>query len=1364
MKLWNKRICAGLLVLCLIAGFLPMGAQAALVEDASPYIMQQMLLGDDLTFRLQGNVNYHFAPNAVATLAYGDRVDTYRLEDLIPVGNNQYAVIADLAAAQMTEDITLTIRVGEVVVLQETYSIRNYLTALLTGNFSDQTKQLSQELLNYGAWAQKYFKIRQNDLANSGYEIEPQYAIAEEMPEVEISGSVTGVKFYGTSVRFISKTAVRYYFTGDVSNCIFSVDGVKYTPVSKDGMYYIEVPGVNPQAMETPMQVEVTDGADTLSVRYVPLDYFVRSYQKTTDETNRGLLQAAYSYFKTAASYTPEENENLGQSGSEKEEPEVVPDNENLILGFESYAEITGAKIAVGNQLGRMEINTDSRYIKQGKASLKVSPQGDYSTLGVEPYFKLDLLDSTCKTDDFSKFKMIAFNVYNPQNETLHINVGLVLGSNPDSYLTTIKQTLTVKPNGWTTCIYDLSIMAACGFYDLANVRYMTFSFAEYKQSKEDIPNVLYIDNLMGVPYGANEEIAPIDFGFETGLDFETQGQEYLFTGQGKENDATVERVRYYSLGSVRAPADGGNYGLRLSHGSDYFPTFRIHFGKELPADTQITFMAYARITSGTSQYNQSIFEYTGGGEATEQFKCDEWKELKIILAEPAEYIDLFWNYERAGITSRTASGEVYIDNIRATTPEPSGEFTQGINFEQIGHAQNFTGQGNATTDAVIQRVTYNEIALAAPTDGGEYALQMSRDGTQTLSFRINFGREMVAGTVITFMAYGKISGNGFLTSDTWQFQYNSGSNVTNSIKGAKWTEVSVTLPETAEYIDLLWKYDRTGIGVSKKSGVLIMDNFKAVEPIVAEGDFLEGVGFEVPGNKLLFTGQGVDQDATIERVAYTKLGVSAPTNGGEYALKLSHANNCWPTFRVNFGTTLKAGTTITFDFYGNYEYAAAAGVNKYIKLELSETSKKLATSEDPNQVVWTLVGNWNTAAITLTADTDHVDFFYNVADGQHGSSLASWILLDNFKAVEAQEPTEPEEPAIDLAQGIDFENTDGEQLFVGQGNTGSDVTFERVSYANAGVTAPANGGSYALKLSHASHCWPSFRVNFGKTLKAGTTITFDFYGNYDYVAAAGVNKYLKLELSGSSKGYATSADPNQVVWTLVETWNTATVTLTADCDHVDFFYNVADGQHGEALASWVLLDNFKATEFTEPEITEPETTEPETTEPEEPDSVFLEGVGFETTGNELYFTGMVTVGRVAYADVGASAPANGGSYALKLSHANGCWPAFQIDFGKTLKAGTKITFNIYGNYDYVAPSGTNKYIKLELAASSKNFATSADSNQVVWTLVETWATATITLTADTDHIDFFYNVADGQHGEVASWVLLDNIKAVEPQ
>ncbi len=1540
----------------------------------------------------------------------------------------------------------------------------------------------------------------------------------------------------------------------------------------------------------------------------------------------------------------------LSLSGCKKEEAPaptqpVQQANFQQLLGFESYDEITRAKLAVGHMLGKMELNTDKQYIKQGNGSLKISVQGDYGNSTRNPYFKIDFLNTSCATCDFSKFKSVSFDVYNASDKELHIKANLNVGKDDGNIISTAKETFTLKAKSWTTCTYDLSKMAGFTLYDFTSVRYMTIEFAEHKASREEAPNVFYIDNLIGTYFAEGEKPQVVTYNFYEGIDFETAGKELLFTGQGKENDALFERVAYSAVG-IQAPekggeyalrlshetnywpafrinfgetmpagtvisfqaygringeslynqhifeftgggeateqvdcdtwtnlsftlkqdaafvdlfwnydrayitsgkasgevfidnmiatkpvppiepegdfwngldfeipghaglfvgqkiegaerrdatiewvtyegleipalAEGGEHALRLSHESNYWPTFRINFGEKLPAGTIITFQAYARITSGTSNLNKSIFEFSSGGDATLEFKCDGWTELQMVLPTDAEYLDLFWNYDRAQITSETASAEVYIDNMKAipgeppampegdfmegidfetegnelffggvgganawrdatfevvtfdgdkalkmtcessqwptfrihfgktlpagttitfdaytndtsgirntvssfhylaapdidivpeyfhgawktmtiTLPvdceyvdmmcnmdrwnepgpanleiyldnfkanepepsvEPEGDIHEGLGFEIPGNKEYFTGVGKVETDATIQRVPYAELDIPALPGGGEYALKISHDSFYWPTFRMSFGKTLKAGTKITFMAYGTIQGETLYNHSIFETTINLGDKVitmeaTQQFACDQWVQLTIVIPVDTTYGDLFWNIDRAGIISETASGAVYIDNVTAIDPVVTEGNFSEGVGFEKPGNIGLIESIGGDdayRDAAAERVSYESLGITAPANGGSYALKLSHANNSWPVFRVNFGKTLKAGMIITFDVYGNYNYEAGAGVTKYMKLELSADSKNYATTADPNQIVWTVVETWKTGVtITLTADCDHLDFFYNVADGQHGD-VASWMLLDNFKAMEA---AEPEEPVGDFMEGIDFETEGNEHFFAGIGGESawSDATLERIPYADAGVTAPANGGSYALKVSHTNNCWPTFRVNFGKTLKAGTVITFDVYGNYDYVAADGVYKYMKLELSADSKNYATSADPNQVVWTLVETWKTGvSITLTADCDHLDFFYNVADGQHGE-VSSWLLLDNFKAVEASVPAepvgdfmvgidfetegnehffggvggenawrdatfevvtfdgdkalkltcvssqwptfrihfgktlpagtvlifdaytndisgirntvssfhfVSSPDTdivseyrhgswttlsitlpadceyvdlmcnmdrwNEPgpanlevyldnfkavEAAEPEEPVGDFMEGIDFETEGNELFFGGAngaesdATSQRVSYESLGIAAPANGGSYALKVSHTNNCWPTFRVNFGKTLKAGTIITFDVYGNYDYVAAAGVNKYMKLELSADSKNVATGEDPNQVVWTLVETWKTGvSITLTADCDHLDFFYNVADGQHGNVASWLLLDNFKAVE--
>ncbi|MBO5048800.1 MAG: hypothetical protein J6C41_00010 [Oscillospiraceae bacterium] len=1005
MHLKIKRICAALLCLVMLIGFMPIHAQAALA-DGSDYITQQLYLGSDLMLHLRGSVDYLFAENAVATVTCGDQVDTYRVEDLTVDENGQAELVFELAAAQMTEDITLRIKVGGVVIIEETYSIRNYIQTLLNGNYSAETEALCLELLNYGAWAQRYFDYREGSLADAGYTIAPANPIPEEYPGVSIAGNVSGIHFYGTSLRFLSQTAMRFYFAADdgIDGYTFTVNGEAYTPEEKDGLYFIEIANIGPRDMSTEKTVTVTDGTSTQTVQYAPVNYFIRSYHSTDDATTKGLMAAAYSYFMMAKDYTEETDTPPADT-----EPEVIlpPDPANLLLGFDSYENITGARILTGNYLGRMQINTDPAYITQGKGSLLIQPQGDYSEPGKFPYLKLDFLNSTCATDHFSAFKNISFDVFNPQSEELHIRVGLVIGEDESSYLTTIKQVLTVAPNGWTTCAYDLSYMAGYDFYDLSNVRYMSFEFIEHKESKNDTVNTLYIDSLRGVAYGSGEGPATPQTDYSAGITFEAPGQEYLFTGQGIQGrDAEVERVAYGTSGAVAAPTGGGSYGLKLSHTSNYWPTFRLHFGQTLPAGTELSFMAYSKIY-GTSLHNQAVFEYSSGGDATDEFACGQWTQLYMTLPESGEYVDLFFNIDRAVITSEDAAAEVYIDNIKLASFEPVGDIVAGYGFEERGNAERFTGTGNSTNDASIKRLSYTQLGLSAPVDGGTYALVLTHSSSQTPYFRINFGKTLPAGTTISFNAYAKRN-SGYLIPEKHVIQFADGTTATSSFKSKTWSDLTLTLPADGAYIDLIWSFKASyGTAVCE----LYIDNIKATLPAGSETPtdppetgsdsiFITGVDFETAGNEALFTGTGATQDATIERVSYGTMGVSAPANGGSYALKLSHQSHCWPSFRVNFGSTLKAGTTITFDFYGNYDYVAAAGVNKYMKLEIAADSKGYATSADPNQVVWTLVGTWKTGmSITLTADTDHVDFFYNVADGGHGN-VPSWILLDNFKAV----------------------------------------------------------------------------------------------------------------------------------------------------------------------------------------------------------------------------------------------------------------------------------------------------------------------------------------------------------------------------
>ena len=649
------------------------------------------------------------------------------------------------------------------------------------------------------------------------------------------------------------------------------------------------------------------------------------------------------------------------------------------------------------------------------------------------------------------------------------------------------------------------------------------------------------------------------------GINFEYKEHEEVITGQGVEGqDATIERVDYGTLG-VTAPTDGGTYALKLSHESFYWPKLQMNFGKVLPIGTEITFMAYGKITSGTNKYNQSIFEFDGSGgtgEATLQFKCDAWTELTITLQEATDTLKLYWNYDRASITSSTASAEVYIDNVIAVEPL---DITQGVDFENMPQTAYFTGQG-VGNDATIERVDYATASVVAPTNGGEYALKLSHESNYWPAFRLNFGKELAAGTTITFQAYGKLT-SGTSLYDQSIFEFSAGGEATEQFKHGAWTELTMTLPSTGTYVDLFWNYDRAGITSSTASGAVYIDNIVVVESFIF--DITQGVDFENSAEVAYFTGQGASNDATIELVDYTTAGLTTPTNGGSYALKLSHESNYYPAFRINFGKELAAGTTISFMAYGTitsgtYNYNQSA-------FELSSNNSSSAViGGDIDSYGQIAHDGWKNITITLSEAMTQLDMFWNIDRAGITSSTASGaVYIDNIVVVEP------------ITAGVDFENPADVAYIIGQGAS-NDATIELVDYSTVGISAPTDGGNYALKLSHESDYYPAFRINFGKELAAGTTISFMAYGTitsgtYNYNQSA-------FELSSNNSSSAViGGDIDSYGQIAHDGWKNITITLSEAMTQLDMFWNIDRAGITSSTASGaVYIDNIVVVEPTE--------------------------------------------------------------------------------------------------------------------------------------------------------------------------------------
>ena len=218
---------------------------------------------------------------------------------------NAVPIQLDLAAAQMTDVITVTIVDGEGNQSAGfEYSIRAYADKLLSGEYDstfakdpDVTKALVKAMLNYGGKAQLHFGYNTENLANKGIEIE-ELPVANNNYAAIIEGSAEGIAFAGASLVHDSRTAVRFYFT--------ITDGATHTTsagalIPKGNMHYVEIDGINPDQLEELVSVTVDNG---LTIRYSPMYYIERMFNRsTTKDTLKAVLSAMNSYWNAAEAY-----------------------------------------------------------------------------------------------------------------------------------------------------------------------------------------------------------------------------------------------------------------------------------------------------------------------------------------------------------------------------------------------------------------------------------------------------------------------------------------------------------------------------------------------------------------------------------------------------------------------------------------------------------------------------------------------------------------------------------------------------------------------------------------------------------------------------------------------------------------------------------------------------------------------------------------------------------------------------------------------------------------------------------------------------------------------------------------------------
>lgn len=275
------------------------------VEDGMGKVIDwNVALGDDLNLNFHVKVEESVVAHGYMNITVGNgEVKAYKVSEAAKDADGNYIFSANVAAAQMTDAVKLQLSNGEEKGAVHTYSVRQYANTILAGNYSQEDKMMVSHMLNYGGKAQLYFHYNIQNLADKDITVEAA-TVPTESSTVTVSGSVEGLRFYGASLVFTNKTAVRYYFTvsGNIDDYSFKVGDTGYKAVEKDGMYYVEIPGINPQDLANEIALAVSGGTDSMTVNYSPLNYIVRMYAKGTD-TLKDLLAAMYGYHLEAVSY-----------------------------------------------------------------------------------------------------------------------------------------------------------------------------------------------------------------------------------------------------------------------------------------------------------------------------------------------------------------------------------------------------------------------------------------------------------------------------------------------------------------------------------------------------------------------------------------------------------------------------------------------------------------------------------------------------------------------------------------------------------------------------------------------------------------------------------------------------------------------------------------------------------------------------------------------------------------------------------------------------------------------------------------------------------------------------------------------------
>ncbi len=235
---------------------------------------------------------------------------------------NGYKATCPIAVAEVTYDITATLKIGGEQIGTQTYSAKTYADYILSDEFKnnytgtgaksyDNLKKLVQTMLDYGTKAQVRFDRNTELLANGGTDFfSDEVSFTSGASDMSEFLSEIGLEYKGTSVIYLSETTLRHYykivdpskFTEAVRNEI-TFDGKKVTYGTRSGMIYFDKKNIAAPEIDT----EYVLNLGGHEYRYAALDYSALSYSLDespySESIAKQLAAAVYRYNQAANTF-----------------------------------------------------------------------------------------------------------------------------------------------------------------------------------------------------------------------------------------------------------------------------------------------------------------------------------------------------------------------------------------------------------------------------------------------------------------------------------------------------------------------------------------------------------------------------------------------------------------------------------------------------------------------------------------------------------------------------------------------------------------------------------------------------------------------------------------------------------------------------------------------------------------------------------------------------------------------------------------------------------------------------------------------------------------------------------------------------